>query len=255
MKCEELNELLDAYVDRELDLMTSSRFDRHLAECEHCRTLHSQYQRMHETVSNRMEYFRAPEHLEANLRARLGLKESAAESLPVITVSRWRLWAAIAACAVGILLLAGLWIQLVHGPSSSEVLAHDVVSSHVRSLLASHLSDVVSTDQHTVKPWFNGKLDFAPVVKDLSSDGFPLVGGRLDYLDKRPVAALIYKRRQHTINLFTWPSQASDSSPRRFSIRGYHVLQWTHSQMTYWAVSDLNAAELDAFARDFEARP
>jgi anti-sigma factor RsiW len=119
-------------------------------------------------------------------------------------------------------------------------------------LEANHLSDVTSSDQHTVKPWFSGKLDYAPVVKDLVSKGFPLAGGRLDYLDNRPVAALVYKRRQHTINLFLWPSPAQDSGLRTLTLRGYNVVQWTHSHMVYWAVSDVNAGDLDQFVRDLQ---
>ncbi len=132
------------------------------------------------------------------------------------------------------------------------MLAEQVVSSHIRSLMANHLSDVVSTDQHTVKPWFSGKLDFAPVVKDLAPKGFPLVGGRLDYINNHSAAALVYKRRQHTINLFLWPSSESDSSPRSITIKGFNVVEWTHSHMAYWAVSDLNADELTEFAHDLE---
>jgi anti-sigma factor RsiW len=134
----------------------------------------------------------------------------------------------------------------------SQMLAEQVVSSHIRSLMANHLSDVVSTDQHTVKPWFSGKLDFAPVVKDLAPKGFPLVGGRLDYINNHSAAALVYKRRQHTINLFLWPSSESDSSPRSITIKGFNVVEWTHSHMAYWAVSDLNADELTEFAHDLE---
>jgi anti-sigma factor RsiW len=151
-----------------------------------------------------------------------------------------------------VLLATALLVQMLKRSSASEMLAEQVVSSHIRSLQANQLSDVASSDQHTVKPWFSGKLDFAPVVKDLSIKGFPLVGGRLDYLDGRAVAALVYKRRQHTINLFVWPSQAPDSAPRSFTIKGYNLVHWTHSQMAYWAVSDVNAKDLGQFAHDLQ---
>jgi anti-sigma factor RsiW len=136
---------------------------------------------------------------------------------------------------------------------AAQLLAEQVVSSHIRSLMANHLSDVVSTDQHTVKPWFSGKLDFAPVVTNLAPQGFPLVGGRLDYLDDRTVAALVYKHRQHTINLFLWPLSDSDANPQILSIKGFNVVHWTQAHMNYWAVSDLNASELTEFARDLKS--
>jgi anti-sigma factor RsiW len=128
-------------------------------------------------------------------------------------------------------------------------LAEEAVSSHIRSLMANHLADVASTDQHTVKPWFNGKLDFSPPVKDLAEEGFPLTGGRLDYLEGRPVAGLLHRRNRHIINLFVWPSSRSGSRPEAFSIKGYNVVHWTESGMTFWAVSDLNRKELDQFAQ------
>ena len=157
-----------------------------------------------------------------------------------------------AASVVAVLLFAAVLLQITLRPSASGMLARQVVSSHIRSLQLNHLSDVISTDQHTVKPWFSGKLDYAPVVKDLSSKGFPLAGGRLDYLDDRPVAALVYKRRQHTINLFQWPSPASDSGPRTLTLRGYNVVHWTRSHMAFWAVSDVSAGDLDQFAHDLQ---
>jgi anti-sigma factor RsiW len=126
-------------------------------------------------------------------------------------------------------------------------LAAEVQSAHVRSLMANHLTDITSTDQHTVKPWFNGKLDFSPPVEDLSPQGFPLIGGRLDYLDGHPVAALVYQRNKHDINLFIWPSTTGDEGLGFSTYNGYNVYHWTQSGMAYWAVSDLNPDELKGF--------
>jgi anti-sigma factor RsiW len=118
--------------------------------------------------------------------------------------------------------------------------------------MANHLTDVVSSDQHTVKPWFDGKLPFSPPVPNLASQGFPLIGGRLDYLDGQPVAALIYQRNKHLINVFIWPSQGNKSDLQNSSYNGYHLLHWSQSGMTFWAVSDLNSEDLLAFIRAFQ---
>jgi anti-sigma factor RsiW len=130
----------------------------------------------------------------------------------------------------------------------TDAIVDQVVANHVRSLLAAHLVDVVSSDQHTVKPWFDGKIDFAPEVRDLSANGFPLVGGRLDYLDGKTVAALVYQRNKHPINLVITPTTTSRSaSPSATTRRGYNILAWTNNGMKYWAISDLNQTELHEF--------
>ena len=134
-------------------------------------------------------------------------------------------------------------------PAVDELLGREAVSNHVRSLMADHIADVPTSDQHTVKPWFNGKLDFSPPVIDLDEQGFSLVGGRLDYLDSRVVAALVYKRRQHVINLFVWPTDESDRAGQTATYQGYNVVHWRQDNMSYWAVSDLNANELREFAQ------
>jgi anti-sigma factor RsiW len=133
-----------------------------------------------------------------------------------------------------------------------DMIAQNVLSSHVRSLIGTHLLDVPSSDQHTVKPWFNGKLDFSPDVKDFTSQGFPLIGGRIEYLVDRPVAALVYRRRQHVVNLFTWPSLSSVNHEAELTQRGYNLVHWNRASMTYWAVSDLRISELQQFANLYQ---
>ncbi len=250
MSCHEVNGLIDAYVDRELDVVAASQFDRHLTECVSCRARIERYKELHDSVQAKILYYKAPEELGDKIHAQLRSAERAQDgSIRREWFPGWRGWA-IAASLTALLVFSVALFQMLRRPPASEIVAEQVVSSHIRSLMANHLSDVISSDQHTVKPWFSGKLDFAPVVKDLSSKGFPLSGGRLDYLDNRPVAALVYKRRQHTINLFLWPSADSDSSPRTTIIKGYNVVHWSQSHMAYWAVSDLNAAELGEFVHD-----
>ncbi len=138
-----------------------------------------------------------------------------------------------------------------HGNLARQDLVLDeLVSSHIRSLMVEHLVDVVSSDQHTVKPWFSGKVDFSPPVKDLSADGFPLVGGRVDYVGGRPVAVIVYKRRLHIINVFIWPSANESGEGSRYLVRqGYRLRRWTHGGLTFWAVSDVNDADLDTLAQ------
>ena len=145
---------------------------------------------------------------------------------------------------------------LVASAPQEEVLARDVTTAHIRSLLAEHLNDVISTDQHTVKPWLARKLDFAPPVRDFASVGLKLTGGRLDYLDGREVAALTYAYGGHVVNLFVWPSRSErETAARPLTREGYAMLQWTSGGMNYWAISDMGAAELATLARTMRQSP
>jgi len=251
MSCQEVRELLDGYIDTELDVVTTLQFERHLKACGSCQAFLERYQQFTRAVQANLTRFDAPAGLESKIRSQLGLSPSRQASAPTTPFADWRRWA-VAASLIGVLVLTGTLLMLLKRRSGSDLLAEQVVSSHIRSLMANHLSDVASTDQHTVKPWFSGKLDFAPVVRDLAAEAFPLIGGRLDYLDDRSVAALVYKHRQHTINVFLWPSRNSDSGLQTLNMKGFNIVHWTQAHMTYWAISDLNASELRDFARELK---
>jgi anti-sigma factor RsiW len=252
MGCHEFRELVDAHVHGELDLVTTLQFERHLGECADCRALVEEAEQFSRTVQAHMPRFDAPAGLEQKIRSQLGFRERPRLTFFGSALLGWRPFA-IAASLIGVLVLEAMSLAVLRPRPAGQLLAEQVVSSHIRSLMANHLSDVVSADQHTVKPWFSGKLDFAPVVTNLAPQGFSLVGGRLDYLGDRAVAALVYKHRQHTINLFLWPSSDSDAKPQILAIRGFNLVHWTRAHMNYWAVSDLNASELSEFARDLKS--
>ena len=186
-------------------------------------------------VRTQGRYYEAPPALEQKIRQSLHREN--------VVQMPWR-WLAVAASLL--LALSASWnlVLLRSRVSPQQALAENVLSAHLRSLNGTHLLDVPSTDQHTVKPWFAGKIDFSPPVKDVP--GFPLLGGRLEYLDGHPAAALIYGRRAHVINLFVWPSAASAPEPAR-SLNGYHLRSWTSDGMAFWAISDLNDSELAQF--------
>jgi mycothiol system anti-sigma-R factor len=240
MSCEQAERDLDAYLDNELDAESATAVRRHLGTCAACRRQIAEGEALSRLVRT-APYYSAPERLRARVLAQTTRSRS---------LRRAMAWAAAAVLAVS----AGGSLTLLRSASTfADAVAGEAVDSHVRSLMADHLFDVESTDQHTVKPWFQGKLDFSPPVVDLSSLGFPLVGGRLDYLRGRPVAALVYQRQKHTINVFVSP-QEDDAATRASirSVRGFHVHYWIHGGMSFRAVSDLNDAELTEFARALE---
>lgn len=249
MACNDYPNLLHAYFDGELDLAHSIEFENHLKSCVECsRDLDAQ-RAIRKSLSAANLYERAPESLRAKLRVQLP------SEMPVRSVSTQRRsaieWLAVAA-AIFIAIVLGVRMipDIVGGRLHTNLLAEQIVASHIRSLQPGHLLDVQSTDQHTVKPWFDGKLDFAPSVVDLANQGFPLIGGRLDYLDHRDVAALVYQRQKHFINVFIWPGESNMAKiPEIQTIRGYHVVSWQQGGMNFCAVSDLNSAELQQFAQ------
>ena len=237
-----IRELLHAYVDGELDLANTRETERHLQGCADCRGTEKAIRELHNALTSEATAYRAPAHLRRNVRAALRREAKASRQ----TLSPWLMFATGAAFAAVIL---GFVLFQTTRTARNDAIVDQVVANHVRSLLAAQLVDVVSSNQHTVKPWFDGKIDFAPEVRDLSASGFPLVGGRLDYLGGKTVAALVYQRNKHPINLFITPGSANrDTSPTAANRRGYNIISWANNGMNYWAVSDLNQTELREFA-------
>ena len=246
MICKDAQNLINGYVDGELDLIRNLEIERHIQDCALCTQDYKNQQVLSNAIKTGSLYFKAPADLRR--RIQLSLRKAAKAEAGRRMLPKW--WFNIAApmAAAAVILLA--LVPFLRGPSADDLLAGEVISSHVRSLMASHLADVSSSDQHTVKPWFAGKLNFSPPVEDLAKQGFPLIGGRLDYLEDRPVAALIYQRQKHFINLFIWPSGSdSDVETKTVLRQGYNLFHWTRSGMTFWAVSDLNNAELQKFVQ------
>ncbi|HEY2525198.1 MAG TPA: anti-sigma factor [Candidatus Binataceae bacterium] len=277
MNCIEAKPLLQAYLDGELGLESALEIERHLEQCADCARERASLGALSAALGDPALRFAAPEAL----RRRVGAALAGEAAVAGATVAwgrapqararrpRQRWWfiggAGIAGWAVAGAALAMLaLVTLSRGPGlpraggdtlsgggdGGGVVAREVLTSHLRSLMPGHLMDVVSTEQHTVKPWFNGRVDFSPPVNDFAADGFSLVGGRLDYLDGRAVAALVYRRRKHIVNVFVWPAaDGSQSVVESTAHDGYNLMHWRRGGMNYWIVSDLNAQEMGEFAR------
>ena len=248
MTCDDTRLLLHAYLDDELDAAQSASLLAHLNACAACAARYADHARLREALAQPGLYRRAPDALRTRWRAASAPAAPAAARSP-----RGPLALAIAAGFAGALLITSpAWIGSLRAPGrADEALVAQAVSGHLRSLQPQHLMDVASTDRHTVKPWFEGRLDFSPQVKDLAGQGFPLVGGRLDVVGGRTVAALVYRRHLHVINLFQWPGDADGSESQPYRQHGYMAIEWSGGGMRYVAVSDLDEAELRQFVREF----
>jgi anti-sigma factor RsiW len=234
--------LLEGYLDSELSFERTLEVEAHLVSCRGCDSEVQSWKDVRGALQRSSLYHHAPATLEEKVR-RLAPRENRGERLPWFR--RW-IWAGGGAAFAAAALLLTFVISRPGTPSAEQ----EVVTSHIRSLMANHLMDVISTDQHTVKPWFDGKLDFAPPVRDLAAQGYPLVGGRLDYIENRTVAVLVYHRALHTINLYVWPAVDKGVSPtREQTIQGYNVFSWKKNSFQFRAVSDLNTDELYDFVR------
>jgi anti-sigma factor RsiW len=255
MNCDDSRAYLAAYLDDELGVAESLRLQKHLAECGNCRRAQDYQFTLRGALRDPELYARPSADFSKRIEAvvRMAAKKEArsqrASWLEFLRPGLF-LWAP-AAVALLILMATGAFLVRTRLQSSHEqFVASAVLAGHIRSLQADHLIDVPSSDRHTVKPWFQGKLDFSPPVPDLSELGWALLGGRLDYLDGRPVAVLVYQRRKHNINVFLWPNHGTtEETIKREDGQGYQILHWNGAEMTYWVVSDLNNAELLDFAR------
>lgn len=247
MSCSEA-QWLHGYFDGEVDAVRAAEFEAHLQGCPACAQTLAAQQGLRHALGAADLYAKAPASLRGRVRAELPPSPAAGAPRPAG-------WRSLAAAASLVLVSFGLWrtVPAWRDHTPERELARQVLDAHLRSLQATHLTDVASSDQHAVKPWFVGKLEFAPAVVDLASHGFPLVGGRLDVIGGQSVAALVYARRKHVINVFVWPSEKSDAALQSGAERGYTWIRWTRGGMRFWAVSDVAVADLEEFARRLSA--
>ena len=249
MDCKQACAYMHGYLDRELDPVTAADMEEHLHACAACAREYALQASLRVAIKRQAAYYTAPEALAARIQA----KVAAPHASPVRkNPRRWSWFPLVAAVAATAAITWTAAIQLETG-SRNERIGEQVVAGHARAMLTNHLTEVASSDQHTVKPWLSSKLDFSPPVTDLATAGFPLVGGRLDYVDKRPVAALVYRHRQHVIDLFIWPDTQprASTSVQAASKQGFNMLHWNSAGMTFWAISDVNPADIRTFAETY----
>lgn len=248
MNCTETRSRLHPYLDRELDMESALALERHLASCADCQAVFARQSALQSAVRGHAHYYVAPSGLAERIRRQAGGQSRKAWRWP-----EFRQWLPLGAAVAATAVLSWTAALQYAGISADERIADEVVSGHARSIVTAHAIDVPSSDRHTVKPWLSSKLDFSPPVVDLAAAGFPLAGGRVDYLDNRPVAALVYHSRQHVIDLFVWPERnaTADAPMQASSKQGYNMLRWREGGMAFWAISDVNESELKAFAEAY----
>jgi anti-sigma factor RsiW len=254
MNCNEAASLLSAYADGETDRARSHSIERHLRACAQCAETHRDLLALRTRLHEEIPYFLAPQALRARIEARLEQPTSSRPADRAVMGSRWR-WltaGALAGCAATALAWT-IGTALLQW-RANEDLALEAVQMHVRATLNHHLIDIASSDQHTVKPWLSARLDYSPPVRDFADDGFALVGGRLDYFDRQPVGVLVYRYREHTIDVFVRPDSARAPPSAMRTVRGFNVAHAMGSGMDWLAVSDVNADVLSAFVRKLAQR-
>jgi anti-sigma factor RsiW len=244
MKCDEARPLLDAYIDAELPVAKREALREHLADCAECGPEVAAIERLRNEIRLSAPVYRAPASLRADIRSALGRETGA----PV--TARAPGWLAYAASLLLAVMVGSGGTWLISGERQQNLVADEIIDSHLRSLLADHLTDVQSSDKHTVKPWFAGRTDLSPPGVDLASEGFPLVGGRLDLVAGKPVPALVYRAGKHVINVFLLPARPGDLA-ETITRRGYTLRHWTVGDLGYWAVSDAASDEFNKFERAF----
>jgi anti-sigma factor (TIGR02949 family) len=243
LDCQESQSLMTAYIDGELDAATAIRFAPHLANCKACADAYRNLTALRSAVKTHGIHYSAPEYLRHRIKS--ALPRAVQHKKPVKFPWAWINFGVATACSFAFAVTLALYMTV---PSAEDMREQEVVASHARSLMVEHLSDVVSTDHHTVKPWFSGKLDYSPTVYTFAEQGFTLVGGRMDFLDQQPVAAMAYRHGLHVLNLFVWPDAEHKDTPQAASSRqGYQLVHWSQDGMRYWAISDMNARELSDF--------
>jgi mycothiol system anti-sigma-R factor len=246
MACEQSRTVVHAYLDGELDAVRAAEFERHLEKCPECVTALETQEALSSAIQRAELNEPAPAALRQKVLADVRPPSAVRSSAPLVMPRRRMQWTWLAAAAAILLLTYAAWrtIPALRSENYQSVVAAEIVDAHLRSLQPGHLTDVLSTDQHTVKPWFNGKLDFSPPVQDFAGDGFPLQGGRLDVVHGRTIAALVYGRRKHLISVFVQPAREAEPPMRSGSRQGYNWLAWRAEGMEFCAISDVSPADL-----------